>query len=165
MIRTGQLFDRVWTRAARRVLGWWASCAPVAVPEPAYVAIGAFLLGLLTYIAFTTRVPDMERLPAEVVFGFLGLYFYSVGYLSGRRTGRVGTGSWAGAASGLAFGAMVCLAMYHAAVQFGVREAVRSGSIDQVAVAVTGLGFFIALGAICGALGARSAVYARRRHL
>jgi hypothetical protein len=163
MIRTGQLFDRVATRAARRLLDWSAWRERIVWPEQWNILAGALLLGFLTWVAFTTRIPDMEKLPAEVVFGFLGLYFYSVGYLSGRRTGQVGTGSWAGAVSGLAFGVMVCVAMYNAAMTFGVRESVRSGSLDQVAIAVTGLVFFVAMGALCGALGARGAVKAYRR--
>src|SRR5688572_20403311 len=55
-----------------------------AWPEPASIVAGAMLLGILAWIAFTTRVPDVERMPAEMVFGFLALYFYSVGFLSGR---------------------------------------------------------------------------------
>ena len=74
---------------------------------------------------------------------------------------RAGCG-WAGAACGLAFGAAVCGAMYRTAMHEGVREAVRSGSLDQVAIAVSGLVFFIVMGALCGALGARGAVQAYR---
>ena len=132
-------------------------------PEAWSIVSGAALLGALAWIAFTTRVPNVERLPAEVIFGFLGLYFYSAGFLSGRRTGQVGTGGWAGAACGLAFGVTVCGAMYRTAMLEGVRETVRAGSLDQVAIAVTGLVFFVVMGALCGALGARGAVQAHRQ--
>jgi hypothetical protein len=163
MIRPPWLLDRVASQATRGLLAWNARREQVELPEQLSIIAGAALLGGFAWIAFTTRVPDMEKLPAEVVFGFLGLYFYTVGYLSGRRTGRIGTGSWAGAASGLAFGVIVCVAMYMAAMAFGVRESVRSGSLDQVAIAVTGLVFFVVMGALCGALGARGAVHASRQ--
>jgi len=157
------MLDGVATRAMRTLLAWNARREPIAWPEPLNVVAGAVLLGTLVWIAFTTRIPNVERLPAEVIFGFLGLYFYSAGFLSGRRTGRVGPGGWAGAACGLAFGAAVCGAMYRTAMHEGVREAVRSGSLDQVAIAVTGLVFFVVMGALCGALGARGAVQAHRQ--
>jgi hypothetical protein len=163
MIRTGWLLDGVATRAARGLLAWSARREPLSWPESWSIAAGALLLGTLVWIAFTTRVPNVERLPAEVIFGFLGLYFYSAGFLSGRRTGQVGTGGWAGAACGLAFGVAVCGAMYRTAMHEGVREAVRSGSLDQVAIAVSGLVFFVVMGALCGALGARGAVQAHRQ--
>lgn len=163
MIRTGRLLDGAASRAVRGLLARIASREPVEWPESLNIVVGALVLGGLVWIAFTTRIPNVERLPAEIIFGFLGLYFYSVGFLSGRRTGQVGKGSWAGAACGLAFGAAVCGAMYRTAMHEGVREAVRSGSLDQVAIAVTGLVFFIVMGALCGALGARGAIHASRQ--
>ena len=163
MIRTGRLLDGVASRVVRGLLARAASREPVEWPESWNIVASALLLGALVWFAFTTRIPNVERLPAEIIFGFLGLYFYSVGFLSGRRTGKVGTGSWAGAACGLAFGAVVCGAMYRTAMHEGVREAVRSGSLDQVAIAVSGLVFFVVMGALCGALGARGAIQARRR--
>lgn len=163
MIRTGRLLDGVVTRAVRSVLAWSARREPLAWPESVNIVAGAALLGSLVWIAFTTRIPNVERLPAEIIFGFLGLYFYSAGFLSGCRTGQVGPGGWAGAACGLAFGAAVCGAMYRTAMHEGVREAVRSGSLDQVAIAVSGLVFFVVMGALCGALGARGAVQAHRQ--
>jgi hypothetical protein len=163
MIRTRRSLDSVAIRAMRGLLAWGTRREPVSWPEPWSIAAGALLLGTLVWTAFMTRIPNVERLPAEIIFGFLGLYFYSAGFLSGRRTGRVGTGGWAGAACGLAFGVTVCCAMYRTAMHEGVREAVRSGSLDQVAIAVSGLGFFIVMGALCGALGARGAVQAHRQ--
>jgi hypothetical protein len=163
MIRTGRLLDGVATRAARGFLAWSARCEPSDWPEAWNILAGAVLLGSLVWVAFTTRIPNVERLPAEVIFGFLGLYVYSAGFLSGRRTGKIGSGGWAGAACGLAFGLTVCAAMYRTAMYEGVRETVRAGSLDQVAIAVTGLVFFIVMGTLCGALGARGAVQARRR--
>jgi hypothetical protein len=163
MIRGGSLVGRVaammprglGTRIIERYDAGW--------PESLSIMAGAALLGAAACFAFSTRIPNVERLPAEVVFGFLGLYFYSAGFLSGRRTGKVGSGGWAGASCGLAFGAAVCGAMYVTARYEGVREAVRAGSLDQVAIAISGLVFFVALGALCGALGARGAVQARRQ--
>jgi hypothetical protein len=157
------MLDRVAARAARGLLAWSGRRELDEWPESWSIAAGALLLGALSWLAFTTRIPNMEKTPAEMVFCFLGLYFYSVGFLSGRRTGQVGTGGWAGAACGLAFGAVVCLAMYTTALREGVREAVRAGSLDQVAIAVTGLVFFVVMGALCGALGARGARQAQRR--
>jgi hypothetical protein len=163
MIRTGHLLDRVAARTMRGLLALGTRRDHDDWPEPWSIVAGAMLLGALVWIAFTTRVPNVERLPAEIIFGFLALYFYSAGFLSGRRTGQVGTGGWAGAACGLAFGAAVCGAMYRTAMHEGVREAVRSGSLDQVAIAVSGLVFFVVMGALCGALGARGAVQAYRQ--
>lgn len=162
MIRTRRLLEHVTSRLARRlaILGRRRSWA--TWPERWNVALGALLLGIMVWTAFATRVPDPGQLPAEVVFCFLGLYFYSAGFLSGSRTGQVSSGGWAGAACGLTFGGVVCAAMYVAAITYGVREAVRSGSLDQVAIAVSGLVFFTVMGAICGALGARGAVNAQR---
>lgn len=163
MIRTRRLLDRVAARLLRGLPPGGARREQQDWPEAWSIVSGAVLLGALVWIAFTTRVPNVERLPAEIIFGFLGLYFYSAGFLSGRRTGRVGTGGWAGAACGLAFGAAVCGAMYRTAMHEGVREAVRAGSLDQVAIAVSGLVFFVVMGALCGALGARGAVQAYRQ--
>jgi hypothetical protein len=163
MIRTGRLFDRVAARATRGLLGWSAGLEHADWPESWRIVAGAMLLGALAWVAFTTRIPNVELLPAEMVFCFLGLYFYSAGFLSGRRTGQVGMGGWAGAACGLAFGAAVCGSMYRTAMHEGVREAVRAGSLDQVAIAVSGLVFFVVMGALCGALGARGAVQAQRQ--
>jgi hypothetical protein len=163
MIRTGHPLDRVASRMMRGLLALGTRRPQVDWPESWKIVAGAALLGTLVWIAFTTRIPNVERLPAEMIFGFLGLYFYSAGFLSGRRTGQVGTGGWAGAACGLAFGAAVCGAMYRTAMHEGVREAVRSGSLDQVAIAVSGLVFFIVMGALCGALGARGAVQGYRQ--
>ena len=53
--------------------------------------------------------------------------------------------------------------LYVTARHEGVPLAVRSGSLDQVAIAISGLVFFVVLGALCGALGARGAVQARRQ--
>jgi hypothetical protein len=162
MIRTGRLFDRAATRAARGLLAWSARREQDNWPEAWSIVVGAILLGALAWYVFTMRVPDIEKTPAEMIFGFLGLYFYSVGFLSGRRTNKVGTGGWAGAACGLTFGLVVCLAMYTSAMTLGVRDAVRSGSLDQVAIAVSGLVFFVVMGALCGAVGARGAKQAYR---
>jgi hypothetical protein len=131
-------------------------------PESWSIAAGGLLLGLLAWVAFETHVPDLERLPAEMLFGFLTLYFYAAGFLSGRRTGKTGTGPWAGAASGLAFGAAVCIHMTVVGLTEGYSATVRYGSLNQVAVAWSGLVFFLVLGALCGWLGARSAVQAAR---
>jgi hypothetical protein len=132
-------------------------------PESWSIMAGGLLLGLLAWLAFVTHVPNLEQIPAEVMFGFLTLYFYTVGFLSGRRTGQVGKGSWAGATGGLAFGLAVCLHMI--AVSFGedAHESIMYGTPNQVAIAWSGVVFFLILGAICGALGARSAVRAQRQ--
>jgi hypothetical protein len=131
-------------------------------PESWIVAAGSAPLGLLAWIAFLTH-PNLEQTPAEILFCFLTLYFYSAGFLSGRRTGKVGPGSWAGAACGFTFGAVVCAHMIVMAATNGVHESIRSGAPDQVAIAWSGLVFFLALGAICGALGARQAIRAHRQ--
>src|SRR5262249_5395277 len=101
--------------------------------------------------------------PAEILFGFLTLYFYTVGFLAGRRTGQIGKGSWAGAASGLAFGVAVCAHMLTVSYAEGVRTTIRFGGANQVAIAWSGVVFFIVLGIVCGALGARSAIRAQRQ--
>jgi hypothetical protein len=132
-------------------------------PESWRIAAGGMLMGLLAWIAFSTRVPDLERLPAEALFCFLTLYFFTVGFLSGRRTGQVGKGSWAGAMSGLAFGVAVCAHMTVASFGEGARTTIVYGGPNQVAIAWSGLVFFVVLGVICGVLGARLAIRERRR--
>jgi hypothetical protein len=163
MIRTGQKLDRVAAWAARGPLARGARRRPAPWPEPWNILLGALLLGALAWTVFSTRVPDVEKLPPEAALGFLGLFFYAVGFLSGRRTGQIGTGSWAGVASGLAFGVAVCADMYTTALREGVRETIRYGAADQVAIALSGLLFFALVGALCGALGARGATHARRQ--
>ena len=164
--------DGGWARLALAVDGLrlaWLPGAPAEQrgrhewPESWSIVAGSMLLGLLAWIAFATHVPDPEGMPAEVLFGFLMLYFYAVGFLSGRRTGKTGTGSWAGAASGLAFGAVVALHMTVIGLSAGYGGTIRYGSPNQVAIAWSGLVFFLMLGAICGWLGARSAVRAPRQ--
>jgi hypothetical protein len=163
MIRGGSLLGRV-TAMMPRGLGTRATARyDIGWPESLSIVVGAALLGAAACFAFSTHIPDMERLPAEVVFGFLSLYFYSAGFLAGRRTSKVSSGGWAGASCGLAFGAAVCGAMYVTARHEGVREAVRAGSLDQVAIAISGLVFFVVMGALCGAFGARGAVQAQRQ--
>jgi hypothetical protein len=132
-------------------------------PESWMIAAGGLLLALLAWVAFATHIPNLERMPAEVLFGFLTLYCYSVGFLSGRRTGQVGKGSWAGAACGLAFGTVVCAHMMVVAFTEGVQQTIMYGGPNQVAIAWSGLVFFLILGAICGALGARLAIWAHRQ--
>jgi hypothetical protein len=164
MIRTRQKLDRVAAWAARGLLASSARRRQQdAWPERWNIVLGALLLGALARTVFSTRVPNFENLPPEAAFGFLGLYFYAVGFLSGRRTGQIGTGSWAGVASGLAFGVVVCAEMFTTALRDGVRETIRYGAPDQVAIALSGLGFFILIGALCGTLGARGAAQARRQ--
>jgi len=164
--------DGGWARLACAVdglrLAWLPGGPPEARHRPEWpeswsIAAGGMLLGLLTWIAFAVHMPDPERMPAEVLFGFLMLYFYAVGFLSGRRTGKTGTGSWAGAASGLAFGAVVALHMTVIGLSAGYGGTIRYGSPNQVAIAWSGLVFFLMLGAVCGWLGARSAVRAPRQ--
>jgi hypothetical protein len=163
MIRTGSLLGRVAARMPRGFTFRATGRYNAGWPESLSIVAGAALLGAAACFAFSTRIPNVERLPAEVVFGFLSLYFYSAGFLSGRRTGQVSSGGWAGAMCGLAFGAAVCGSMYVTAQHEGVRVAVRSGSLDLVAIAVSGLVFFVVMGALCGALGARGAVQAQRQ--
>jgi hypothetical protein len=133
-------------------------------PESWSIAAGGLLLGALAWVAFTTRVPNVERQPAEVVFAFLGLYFYSAGFLAGRRTGQAGKGSWAGAVAGLAFGIVVCVAIFTPSIGGSLHETVRGGAANQVAIAWSGLLFFVVMGTGCGWLGARAAIQARRQH-
>ena len=63
----------------------------------------------------------------------------------------------------LANGVAVCADMYTTARREGVRETIRYGAADQVAIALSGLVFFTLMGALCGTLGARRAAPARRR--
>jgi hypothetical protein len=158
----------VWAAGGVRLAWIWGQAAGRRErddwPESWSIAVGGLLLGLLAWLAFATRVPNIERTPPEVLFGFLGLYFYSAGYLSGCRTGKIGTGGWAGAACGLMFGAVVCLEMLTTGLGGGFHETVRSGAGDQVAIAWSGLVFFVVMGIGCGALGARSAVFQARTH-
>jgi hypothetical protein len=135
----------------------WASW-----PESWRIVVGGLPVGGLAWFAFETRIPNMERLPAEILFGFLALYFYAAGYLSGRRTSKTSTGAWAGVIAGLAFGAVVCTRMLMLALTYGVRNTIHEGAMDQVAVGWSGLLFFVLLGAICGSLGAKAAIRARR---
>jgi hypothetical protein len=132
-------------------------------PESWRIAAGGMLLGLLAWIAFATRVPDLERLPAEVLFCFLMLYFYTVGFLSGRRTGQTSKGAWAGVIAGLAFGVAVCAHMTVVSFAEGTRTTIMYGGPNQVAIAWSGVVFFIIVGAICGSLGAQLAIRERRR--
>ena len=139
--------------------------APVAWPESWNIAAGGLLLGGLAWIVLTTHVPDIERTPAEMVFCFLGLYFYAAGFLAARRTGQVGKGSWAGAIAGLAFGAVVCVVTFTAARRAGFSDAVRGGTADQMSITLAGLIFFVLMGMVCGMLGARGALRDHRhRH-
>jgi hypothetical protein len=132
-------------------------------PESWSILSGALVLGALAWIAFGTRVLNPERLPAETIFGFLGLYFYSVGFLSGRRTGQAGKGTWAGAVCGLVFGVVVCAQMVFGAMNGDIHETIRAGAMNQVAIGWSGLVFFIVMGGVCGRLGARSAIQAGRQ--
>ena len=173
------MLDRVTAQAVQRLLVWRArrvsAHAIEAIgpetgrgrragwPESWSILSGALLLGTLAWVAFGTRALNPERLPAEMIFGFLGLYFYSAGFLSGRRTGQAGKGIWAGAVSGLAFGAVVCARMVFGAMYDGVHETIRAGAMDQVAIGWSGLVFFIVMGGICGRFGARSAIHAWRQ--
>ena len=139
--------------------------APDAWPESWNIGAGGLLLGVLAWVVFTTHVPDIERTPAEMVFCFLGLYFYSAGFLAGRRTGQVGKGSWAGAIAGLAFGAVVCVTTFTAARHAGFSDAVRGGTADQLSITLAGIIFFVLMGVVCGMLGARGALRGHRhRH-
>ena len=132
-------------------------------PEGWYNTTGSLLLGLALMLTFGTHFVELERTPPELLFGLLGVYFYASGYLSGRRTGKVGTGAWAGVACGLAFGIVVCVVMF-TSPHSGMRESVRGGEGDQLAIAWSSAVFFIALGGGCGAIGARSAIHASRHH-
>ncbi|MGE3272528.1 MAG: hypothetical protein AB7P40_27530 [Chloroflexota bacterium] len=131
-------------------------------PEGWYNIAGGLLLGLLLLLTFGTHALELEQTPPELLFGLLGLYFYAVGYLSGRRTGKVGTGAWAGVAAGLAFGIVVCIVMFTSPFT-GMRQAVQGGQGDQIAIAWSSAVFFVAVGGCCGALGARFAIRVSRR--
>ncbi|MCC7367346.1 MAG: hypothetical protein IT306_02925 [Chloroflexi bacterium] len=115
------------------------------------------LLAFVLLLVFGTHALELERVPPEMVFGFLGLYFYAAGYLSGRRTGKIGTGAWAGVACGLAFGVVVCVVMFTSGPDLTTGSA-NYGSVNKVAIAWSGAVFYIMLGAACGAAGAKLAV-------
>lgn len=161
-----------WARLALALSGLRIACLAAApaehlirneAPESWRIAAGGVLLGVLAWFAFSTRVPDLERLPAEVLFCFLTLYFFTVGFLSGRRTGQTSKGAWAGIIAGLAFGVAVCAHMIVVSFAEGARTTIMYGGPNQVAIAWSGVVFFMVLGAICGALGARLAIRERRR--
>jgi len=132
-------------------------------PEGWHNVAGGLLLGAVLMLTFGTHIVELERTPPELLFGLLGLYFYAAGYLSGRRTGKVGTGAWAGVACGLAFGIVVCVVIFTTPL-LGMRESVRGGEGDQLAIAWSSAVFFIAVGGVCGALGSRTAIQASRQH-
>jgi hypothetical protein len=133
-------------RAARREHRTW--------PEAARIVAGGMPLAVLALIAVATNVPNLEQTPAVLVFSFLAFYFAGAGFLSGRRTGHIGMGAWAGAACGLTLTAVVCVAIFTTAAHLGVRDVTRSGFLGLVGVAWSALGFFALMGAACGALGA-----------
>ena len=113
-------------------------------------------------LVYGTHFAELERTPPELVFGFLGLYFYAAGYLSGRRTGKVGTGAWAGIVCGLAFGIVVSVVMFTSPPSMA-RGSSNYGGINDVCIAWSGAVFFIMLGAACGAAGARLAIQSGHR--
>jgi hypothetical protein len=148
----------VWTMGpseARRYQDTW--------PESWSIVASGMLLGVLAWLVFATRLADLERTPAELMLGFLGLYFYSAGFLSGRRTGQIGTGAWAGATCGLVFGAVAYFVVFSTAMDHGLNASARLGAVDLFAIAWSGLLFFVLMGAGCGALGARAARQAAAR--
>lgn len=150
--------ELVWAtrrRRARAVRREWPEAASIA-------AIGA-ALGILALISLTTHIPDFERTPAGVLFGFLALYFAAAGFLSGRRTGAIGTGAWAGVACGLAFSLALWVSLFLTAASVGVSHVARLGGPDLVGIAFGAVGFFAAMGAGFGALGAQVATRERRR--
>src|SRR3954454_3757978 len=103
------MLDRVAAQAVHRLLAWRAGRValqsagatsqgashggPEVWPESWSILFSGLLLGTLAWVAFATRIASPEQLPAEVLFGFLALYFYSAGFLSGRRTGQTGKGA------------------------------------------------------------------------
>jgi drug/metabolite transporter (DMT)-like permease len=134
-------------------------------PPEAVVNLSAgLLLGVVLMLVYGTHYFELERTPPELVFGFLGLYFYAAGYLSGRRTGKVGTGAWAGIACGLAFGIVVGVVMFTTPPTM-MHASANYGGANNVAIAWSGGVFFIMLGAACGAAGARLAIQTAQRQM
>ena len=131
-------------------------------PEGWINAAAGLLLGVFLMLVFGTHYAELERTPPELVFGFLGLYFYAAGYLSGRRTGKVGTGAWAGVACGIAFGVVVAVVMFTSPLSMSPGSS-NYGGANEVAIAWSGAVFFVILGAACGAAGARLAIQSARR--
>jgi hypothetical protein len=70
-------------------------------------------------------------------------------------------GAWAGAACGLAFATVACVAIFTTAAQLGTREVTRGGFLGLIGAAWGTLGFFTLMGAACGALGASVATQVR----
>jgi drug/metabolite transporter (DMT)-like permease len=132
-------------------------------PEGWLNIVAGLLLGTFLMLIYGTHLLELEQTPPEIVFGFLGLYFYAAGYLSGRRTGKVGTGAWAGVVCGLAFGIVVSVVMFTAPPGLA-RSSSHYGGVNNVAIAWSGAVFFIILGAACGAAGARLAIQSARRY-
>jgi hypothetical protein len=131
-------------------------------PEGLINIAAGLLLGVVLMLVYGTHFFELERTPPELVFGFLGLYFYAAGYLSGRRTGKVGTGAWAGIVCGLAFGIVVSVVMFTSPPSMA-RGSSNYGGINDVCIAWSGAVFFIMLGAACGAAGARLAIQSAHR--
>ena len=131
-------------------------------PEGLINLSAGLLLGVVLMLVYGTHFYELERTPPELIFGFLGLYFYAAGYLSGRRTGKVGTGAWAGIACGLAFGIVVGVVMFTTPPEL-VRVSSQYGGANDVAIAWSGAVFFTVLGAACGAAGARLAIQTANR--
>lgn len=133
-------------------------------PESWLNITAGLVLGTILMLVYGIHLLELEQTPPEIVFGFLGLYFYAAGYLSGRRTGKVGTGAWAGVVCGLAFGIVVSVVMFTTPPEMA-RSSSHYGSVNNVAIAWSGAVFFIVLGGVCGAAGARLAIQTARRYL
>ena len=103
-------------------------------PEGLINIAAGLLLGVVLMLVYGTHFAELERTPPELVFGFLGLYFYAAGYLSGRRTGKVGTGAWAGIVCGLAFGIVVSVVMFTSPPSMA-RGSSNYGGINDVCIA------------------------------
>ena len=131
-------------------------------PEGVINLSAGLLLWVVLMLVYGTHFFELERTPPELVFGFLGLYFYAAGYLSGRRTGKVGTGAWAGIACGLAFGIVVSVVMFTTPASM-MHSSANYGGANNVAIAWSGAVFFIMLGGACGAAGARLAIQSAQR--
>lgn len=130
-------------------------------PEGLINLSAGLLLWVVLMLVYGTHAFELEYSPPELVFGFLGLYFYAAGYLSGRRTGKVGTGAWAGIACGLAFGIVVSVVMFTTPATMA-RSSSMYGGANDVAIAWSGAVFFIMLGGSLGAAGARLAIQTAR---